>query len=170
LRRLLGAQQRKRKTFVLENARHIGVLFDAGNTTNRTEMLEWCRLMEKKGKKIELLGYFNRQATEDPGFPHFTPKQCSWWTRVPGDEKSKAFAGQPFDLLLCFNPDDLDPLHYLAAGSKARMKMGYATAVPNDYDILLDTSTSKGPRYFIAQLELYLDKIVLNQHEPAGAL
>lgn len=171
LRRVLDAQNRSRKIFTLESAQRIGLLFDASNDAYRTELLELSRSLEKKGKKIQLLGFFNSKlAPEGTKFSQFTLKNCRWWTRVPNSETATAFAGETFDLLLCFNPNNLDPLHHVAASSKALMKMGYATELPNDYDILMDTSTQKGPRHFIQQLELYLDKIVLSKHEPAGAL
>lgn len=171
LRRVLDVQKRNRKTYTLQSAKNIGLLFDASDNTYSSELLELSRSLEKKGKKIQLLGFFNSKlAPEGTKFPHFTLKNCRWWTRVPNSESATAFAAEPFDLLLCFNPNNLDPLHHVAASSKAMMKMGYATGLPNDYDILMDTSTKKGPRHFIEQLEIYLDKIVLSKHEPAGAL
>lgn len=171
LRRVLDAQKRSRKTYTLESAKSIGLLFDASIDAYRSELLELSRSLEKKGKKIQLLGFFtSKLAPEGTKFPQFTLKNCRWWTRVPNSEHATAFAGEKFDLLLCFNPNSLDPLHHVAASSIALMKMGYATELPNDYDILMDTSTRKGPQHFIQQLELYLDKIVLSKHEPAGAL
>lgn len=171
LRRVLENQKRWRKTSTVQSAQKLGLLFDAGNEAYCKEILELSRILEKRGKKTELFGFFSvKQAPEDTKFAHFTLKNCSWWTRVPSSDKSSAFTRENFDLLLCFNPNDLDPLHYVAASSNALMKMGYATNLPNDFDILLDTSKQKGPKHFIEQLEIYLDKIVLIKHEPAGAL
>lgn len=50
------------------------------------------------------------------------------------------------------------------------MKVGYATGRPNDLDLQLETPDDKGLPFFIAQLHLYLEKIVLTKNESARAI
>lgn len=170
LRRALASLNRRRRTHTLESARTIGILFDATPESNRVEVLEFAKNQEKKGKKVTLLGFV--ADAKNPGehpFSFFTPKEIRW-NGTPNSEKAIAFAQQKFDLLLSFNPAGRLPLDWAAVHSPALMKIGFVTSSPNDFDMLLEIPADKGLRFFVEQLELYLDKIVLTSaHEPATA-
>lgn len=162
LRRALAAQQRARKSNTLESARTVGVLFDASLEKYKAETLEFARALEKKGKKVQLLGYVKtKQAPVDLSFDFFFQKELDW-IGTPKSEKALAFAKEKFDLLICLNPADEAPLAWLAIQSQASMKTGFITAYPNDFDMILEIPAEKGIRYFTEQLHLYLDKIVLS--------
>lgn len=160
LRYLLAAPRRVRRTHTLETARTVGLLFDATAEKMRKEVLEYARILEKKGKKVHLLGYFatKQPPMPAPDFAFFFKKEIAW-TGQPKSEKAAQFAQEKFDLLLSLNPDDLPPLSWLAAQSAAAMKIGFATQSPHDLDVQLETPPEKGIRYFAEQLELYLGKI-----------
>lgn len=163
LGKLLAEQKRQRKIHTLESARTIGVLFDAGADATRKEVAEFVKKLEKDGKKVQLLGFFNvKQQPEAQTFDFFFLKETTW-TGVPKSEKAAAFGQQKFDLLLSFNPDDRAPLEWIAIASQAAMKIGLATDHRNDFDIQLETPEGKGMRYFTEQLSVYLDKIVLTK-------
>jgi len=167
LRRLLASQKRSRKTHTISSAKIIGLLFDASLDKNREEVVHFISSMEKAGKKIRVLGYFNtRQPTPAHTFDAFTLKETTW-TRKPKSEKAQEFGGEKFDLLICLNPDELPALEWIAVQSPAAMKIGSPTTHPNDFDLQLEIPSGKGPRYFMEQLNLYLDKIVLSKNEPA---
>jgi len=162
LRNLLASQKRSRQVHTLDSARSIGVLFDATSETAQRESLEFARSLEKQGKNVSVLGYFNvKQAPENQSFDSFFAKETTWLGQ-PNSGKSDDFLKQKFDLLLTLNPDELPPLEWLAAKSQAAFKVGFATSRPNDFDIQLETPEGKGIRYFTEQLALYLGKIVLN--------
>lgn len=163
LGKLLAGQKRQRKTHTLTSARTIGILFDATSDSLRKEVLEFAHKLEKEGKKIQLLGFFNtKQLPENPAFNHFGLKE-STWARIPKSEKAISFAADPLDLLLSFNPDELPQLSWIAAASKAAMKIGLASNQQNDFDIQLETPDGKGFRFFTEELRGYLDKIVLTK-------
>jgi hypothetical protein len=168
LHRLLTEQQRSRKTHTLESARTIGVLFDATADKPRQEVLDFVKTLEKRGKKVQLLGFFNvkQPPAVVPDFPFFFKKETHWTGR-PKAEKADAFAKEKFEVLLALNPSDLPALIWLAAQSQASMKIGFATEQPNDLDLQLETPPEKGIRHFTEQLERYLDTIVLSKNESA---
>lgn len=169
LRKALAAQTRKRKTFTVETAGHIGILFDAGHDKKRREVLEYARQLEKKGKKLKLLGFFNdKQPHEGTDFEYFTLKDLGW-TGVPQGEKVSAFVREKFDLLLSFHNHEIPALEWIAASAGAAMKIGAATSHPNDFDVQLETPEAKGVSYFTEQLHHYLNKIVA-AHESAKTL
>lgn len=163
LGKLLAGQHRRRTPHTLASARSIGVLFDAGSETARKEVKDFLMELEKTGIKVRSLGYFNqKQAPESPGFDSFALKDTSW-IGVPKSEKAKAFTTEKLDLLLSFNPEDYPQMAWVAAASQAAMKIGYPSRRPHDFDMQLETPGGKGFRYFIEQLRIYLDKIVLTK-------
>jgi hypothetical protein len=163
IRRVLGEQRRARKAHNLDSARSIAVLFDATQSKHKDETLEFVRKIEQKGKKVQLLGYFNtKQAPTDPGFPSFSQKQTDW-IGVPKPEALGSLAQEKTDLLLCLNPEDNATLAWVAARAQAAMKIGFVTELPNDLDLALEIPADKGVRFFTEQLHLYLEKIVLDQ-------
>lgn len=170
LRRNLTNQERRRKTHTLESARTVGILFDASADKNRREVLDFAKNLEKSGKKVRLLGFFaEKKLPENLSFDCFGLKDLTF-SLQPKSEKALAFAKEKFDLLLCLNPDKQAAVEWVAVQSQAAMKIGYATELPDDYDLQLEIPADKSLRFFVEQLELYLDKIVLTKNEPARAI
>lgn len=160
---LATANRRTRRTHTLASARSIGVLFDATNDKVRREMADFVKKLEKDGKKVNLLGFFNsKQAPTDTSFDVFFLKEINWKGQ-PKSVKSDSFSAEKFDLLLSYNPDACPALDWVAVASQAAMKIGLATRQPNDFDIQLETPEEKGLSFFTEQLHLYLDKIVLTK-------
>jgi hypothetical protein len=169
LRQLLARQKRQRKTNNLDSAHSIALAFDATNEKIRKEILEIGRNIEKTGKKIKLLGFFNtKEAPGEQPFDAFFKKETTW-TGQPQSAVAESFAAGKPDILICLNPDALPVLEWIAIQSAASMKIGMANTTLNDYDLQLEIPKDKGPRYFMEQLSIYLDKIVLTRHEPARA-
>ncbi len=163
LRELLASQKRKRQVYTLDSARSIGILFDASTETIRKEVADFVKRLEKNGKKVRLLGFYNSKTLpEAHTFDAFTLKETTW-KGLPKSEKATAFSTEKFDLLLSFNPDDTPQLEWLAAATPAAMKIGLATEHQNDFDIQLETPEGKGVHFFAEQLDIYLDKIVLTK-------
>ncbi len=104
LRDLLASQKRSRQVYTLDSARTVGVLFDATSETARRESLEFVHSLEKQGKKVSALGFFNvKQAPDNHPFDSFFAKETSWLGQ-PKSEKAAEFIKQKFDLLLTLNP------------------------------------------------------------------
>lgn len=169
-RRTLATQKRRRRTHTLESAHSIGIAFDATEEKDRHEVLEWVEYLTEKRKKVRLLGFVDiKKPLGQTLFPQFTQKDLRF-NGIPRGEAIQAFVSEHFDLLLCLNPEHVPALRWVAAASQAAMKIGTAAAPPHDFDLVLETPAAKGVRFFIDQLDLYLDKIVLTKHEPAAAL
>lgn len=162
MRNLLATHKRQRTTHTPASARSIGLLFDASSEQFRKEALEYGKKLEKSGKKVQLLGFYNvKQPPADAAFDFFTLKEINWSFHPVKSEKATAFAKEKFDLLVCLNPEARPSLEWIAAASPAAMKIGPATDHPNDFDLQLDIPQGKGPQYFTEQMHQYLDKIVL---------
>lgn len=166
----MASQQRRRKIHTLKSARSIGILFDATSEKNRKEVLQFAASLEKSGKKIRLLGFIDGpNPAEQSQFPQFTQKDRHW-TGIPKSEALSGFVADSFDVLLCLNPEQVLLLDWAAAAAQAAMKIGTFTEGPNDFDMLLETPVDKGIRFFMDQLDLYLNKIVPSNYEPAATI
>lgn len=170
LRQTLAAQKRQRKTHTIASAQSVGILFDATDEKNRREVLAFAEQLEKQRKKVRLLGFVDvKKPLGQTRFPQFTQKELRW-NGVPHGEAVQAFTSERFDLLLGLNAGQTPALEWIAVAAQAAMKIGTPTFYPNDFDIVLETPAEKGVPYFVNQLDLYLDKIVLSKNEPARAL
>lgn len=170
LQHALADHRRQRKSYTLQTARTIGLLFDATSEKTRQEVKQYVQEIEKGSKQVRLLGYFKTK--ELPGqhpFDFFFQKEITWTGR-PKSEKAAAFLQEKFDLLLCFNPNDERPLEWISTLSPAAMKIGLATNRPHELDIQIEIPSDKGLRYFADQLHLYSAKIVLTKNEPVRAI
>jgi hypothetical protein len=157
LRQWLHSATRQRAAHTLESAKSIGLLFDANHEKTRRDCLEWAKRLEKSGKKVHLLGYFDlpKPPAEAPGFDYFFLKELAFDLR-PKSGKAAAFVAQKLDLLLCIDFDAHLAVEWVAAMSPAAMKIGVATEQPNDFDLQLDTPAERGVPFFVEQLERYL--------------
>lgn len=171
LRHLLATQKRRRKTHTLDSAHTIGILFDATEEKDRQEVLHFAHALESPVKKVRLLGFIDikKVALGQTQFPQFTQKERKW-NGLPGSEAVHTFINEHFDLLLCLNGKQVMLMEWIAAASQAAMKIGTYTAHPNDFDLMLETPAQKGVRFFMDQLDLYLDKIIPTKYESASAL
>lgn len=161
LKKWLAEHPRKRQVHTLASARTVAILFDANTEQARREVPEWAKKLEKEGKKVSLLGYFNlsKPPVETPAFDFFIRKETRFNFQPTADKALSLLKAQP-DLLVCLNPAELPPLEWLAAQSQAGMKVGLATELPNDFDLLFDLPAAAGVPQFAQQLVQYGEKIV----------
>ena len=123
LRQALAAQKRLRKTHTIQSARNIAVLFDATDEKRRREVLDTVHRLEKHGKKIQLLGFFNTpKPVADAGFPTFCRKDLNW-SGIPQSEPVQTFIHAKPDLLLYLNSGQTRPLEWIAALSAAKVQV-----------------------------------------------
>ena len=167
LRQTLAAQNRQRKTHTLQSAQSVGVLFDATEEKDRTDVLQFAkRLKEEQKKKVRLLGFVDvKQPLGQTLFPQITQKELRW-NGKPFGAATETFLSEKYDLLLCLNPTQAPVLQWIAAAAMAATKIGTAVAdTLHDFDIVLETPVEKGVPFFMDQLDHYLDKIVPTKHE-----
>jgi hypothetical protein len=162
LLRELADLQRPHQIHTIWSARSMSILFDATPEADRREVLDFARSLEKDGRKVRLLAYWHdkKSPLEPVSFDSFNRKNTTW-LGLPKTEKADAFAREKTDLLLLFDGAGRLPLEWIAARSQACMKIGPLTENPNDFDIMLETPPGSDARFFLKQLDIYLDKILL---------
>lgn len=160
LYRWISGHSRQRRVHQLDTAASVYIVLDAGSEKTRRETAEWAEQLRKKGKKVQVLGYVNEAKPPEPApaFDTFTRKETAW-NYAPKSEKALDFTRANPDLLLCINPNDEPAVEWIAVKSGAAMKIGTASAFPNDFDLQIDAPAAKGVPFFIQQVQHYLEKI-----------
>ena len=159
LRKGLPTHQVKRSTVFFENAKSVGVLFDATSLEERNTVLQFVDKMKQQDKQVKLLGFFNEKLkTSGFSFQYFNKKQLDWALR-PKSEEVDSFIKQPFDLLINISKKSILPLDYIAALSKARFRVGPFTENTFCYDLMVDIDEQKGLTTFLNQVLHYLGKM-----------
>ncbi|MCI5083877.1 MAG: hypothetical protein MRY78_19420 [Saprospiraceae bacterium] len=154
------------KTINLQTAQSVGILFDANQMDNRKQVLQYAQSLEKQKKKTHLLGYLETVAETDlPSFPYFTKKEINWKYLPKGEEVQK-FIAAPFDLLLHLHPQPNLTTNYIAALSKAPLRVGPYTTFEPAYDLMIDIPEDTNVKILIQQIENLLAKIK-NKNEAA---
>ncbi len=159
--RQLAQQKRHRKITNILRARSIGILFDGSNGNDARYLVDFSKALAKEGRKVKLLGFVaEKKETTPHAFDAVNLKAMTWTGAVKPTPQTEVFLKEKFELLLCVNPVRRRPLEYLAVMANAGMKIGSATDLPNDFDIILETPAGKSAQYFMEQLDVYLEKIV----------
>ncbi len=152
-----------RKTTNLENAKSVGILFDATDPKNRQTVADFAAKLARLGKKTRLLGFVNlteKQVPTELPFVHFNKKNTNWYGR-PTSDKAEAFCKEKFDLMLCLFSGENRPLEWIAARSSARMKAGGALHFYKNLDLTVEIGPGKDLTELIAQLEFYFKRLIV---------
>ncbi len=150
----------------LKNAQAIGILFNASTVSSRNTILKYAEELRKRGKRIKLLGYFD-DLTDSENFPFdfYNQKMVDWAYRPKG-EAVASFIDQAFDLLMHIDAQTNTHTEYIAALSKAKLRVGPYTEHTYCFDLMIDLSPQAGLRQFIEQMETLLGK-TNTEHEAA---
>lgn len=146
------------RSLSFEDARTIGILFNATHLDNRKIALKFADKLKKRSKKVKLLGFFdNQMGDENFTFDHFNRKHLDWALRPKSGVVDK-FLQQPFDYLINIDPQTSLHSEYITALSQAHLKVGPYTEQTYCYDLMIDTKDKSNLWNFIQQIELLLEK------------
>jgi hypothetical protein len=156
----LKAGKAVRQLTNLNDAKHIGVLYDSTYASNDIVITKFAESLRQSGKQVELLGYVN-----DPKIDHkadikiYNSKGVNWYG-APTDERALDFSKIKFDLLLCCYTNQSSSLEFLARTSLAKWRVG--TYAPNKtacYDMMINTGGKNEIGYLIEQIKNFLNNI-----------
>ena len=166
LRQELQQQKRRPRSVNWDDAVNVGILFDATELSARQTALRYQEKLKSLGKQVRLLGFFDDD-NSDPNFTfwHFNRKQFDWALR-PTASEVREFIETAFDLLINIEPVTRLHSEYIAALSKAQLKVGPATDNLYSYDLMIEPRDRGHIEGFIQQIEGLL-KITTTRNETA---
>jgi len=150
-RRAINSCLRKNKRQVnvcnINNAKTIGILFNATHQISFDIVKEMVKNIANKENKIEVLGYVDSKNLIDhylyrKGFDFFTHKQLNWYYK-PVDETVHSFIEKKFDILINLSLDEPYPIQYIVALSKAKFKVGKYSQGNEYLDFMIDIEKEK---------------------------
>ena len=167
LQKMIRKIDLRRQTVTYNSAQTIGVLFDATELSHRERIIQFSEDLKSKDKKVKLLGFFNnKQEVSNFPFNAFNKNDIDWLMRPKG-EVVQSFMNTDFDLLIGVYEGNNLPLEYIAALSKAHLRVGPYTDNIYCYDLMIDTDKQNLDNY-ISQMEFYLKRLNSDKHETAA--
>lgn len=156
----IGAAKQKHTVINLQDAKTIGILYDSTNPDNDIIITRFAEQLKHDGKTVEVMGFINdKKVDHKADILVMNPHHISWYMK-PTDEKPLAFAAKNFDLLLCCFTEEVLPLEYIAAVSKARWRVGvYDDKKTALYDMMVNLNDKTGLNYLLQQMTNFLNKI-----------
>jgi len=130
LKRESAQVSRERKDPDIHREASIGILYDATDKDDFEVVREFYRDLKVSQKAPVSLGYVDYKETTfqtlaRPESDYFFKHQVNWY-RKPAGSIVENFIDEPFDILINLTLADFYPLDYIAAVSKAGLKVGRA--------------------------------------------
>lgn len=158
---------RKPKVFTFDNAKSIGIVYDAPNKTFIKKVTDYAEtlIQEHPDMQITTLGFLPK--AENFALTHqqineefFTANDFTWSGRLQKSCASE-FVKKEFNILIDLTTDTSYPIQYVVLASAASYKIGrYVKDLR--YDLMIDTKNENTIEYLITQINVYLAQIKVN--------
>ena len=150
-----------------ENSKSIGILFDATQKDDLELVIRYVKYLKDHKKRIKAIGFFQGKTIPEMVFSkleydYFTKKDLNWYFKpIPGFVEQ--FINEDFDVLIDLNLERAFPLKYISSLSNAKFKIGKFQEGNTIYDFMIDVPQDKGIKYFLRNLDLYIQQINTNK-------
>lgn len=161
LSREITELHRNRRISNFQSARSFGLLFNADDPETYNLVKQYFKYLRDSKKKVHAIGYFDLKKLPQIeysklDYDFFTKKEINWWGK-PTENFVKNFIDEEWDVLINFSLADSFPLKYIAAMSKAKMKIGQHQESNVDiYDLMISQPEGKSFKFFMRQVDHYL--------------
>ena len=158
----------RREAVGFDEARKIGLLYDATNEKNYEAVKAYLKTVRKEQKEIFALGYVDKKELPKSqfaqyGIDFFTRKNLSW-RMVPGNLAVENFITESYDIVINLAPNSCFPLRYIAAVSHARFRVGrFDKRNTGCYDLMLNIGHDIAIEELLVQFENYL-RLIKSTH------
>ena len=157
----LRLPQKRRQVVSFEQARKIGMLYDATLEGDYESVKNYVKTIRADHKEVVALGYvdgkdLSRNQFAQLGLDFFTRKDLNW-NMIPHSLEVRNFINEPFDIHTNLNDSNCFPLNYISAMSKARFRIGrYSKTNLHHFDFLIEAGNSTSLQQFIKEADKYL--------------
>ena len=165
LRRSIEKQNlaRKKKIISLENAQTIGIICQITDENSYKEIYTLFSKLQSPTRTVWLIGYIDEKNVPYFCLPqlstdYFSRKNLNWYGK-PDFIQLKDFLSKDFDLLLDFSRNDLPPIRYILASSKAKLIVGANGHTRDLYDIYISDETEMDHLKLLKIFHNYLLKL-----------
>ena len=160
----LCALPRNKEFVKLNDAKTIGVLFDATNNNTFEIVKKFIERLKAYTKNVHAIGYVHEKLTHNYSYIKtdidlFNKKELKNFYQ-PQNPYIKTFMEDEKDLLIDINLNQKIPLQFIAASSKAKCKVGMH--LPENeplHDVLIATTQQQGLDFYLQQVVKYLETV-----------
>lgn len=164
--KILKSTPRKAKAVNYASAKSIAVVYEIKTKDYQffvNKFVDYLR--EEIGfKTIKTLGFYNSK--EAPTFLDlgnkykFINKTHLNWIYLPKPAEVEEFVNQEFDILIDLTQENIVPVKYLVASSKAKFKIGRYSEDNHDFfDFMISLNEKQNVKDFLDQVNHYLQQI-----------
>ncbi len=167
------AQERRPVARNLADAAKVGIVYHARDEQTHQQVRNYVKkIKEELGiHRISALGFVDGKdlpyyMAPKLHFDAFCQKDLNWY-RIPSGNTVNNFITEEFEVLIDLTLEDILPLQYIVAKSRARFKVGrYGEANRHFLDMMIDMAGANSLPQFIAQVDRYL--LMINRsHQPS---
>ena len=172
LNRKIKKQKRVSKSVGYNQAKHIGILYDASKEKDYLLVKRLVQEIREAHKDVYALGYINAKNLPENryiklGLDFFTKKNLNWYKKPVGPTIDN-FVKENFDVLINLNIENAYPLRYVAAATKSSFKIGRFNSSNEGYcDFMLQVDKRIGLEGLIQQSMHYLKIINSDEFQKA---
>ena len=164
--RELTNNKRIKEVCNLNDARSIGILYDATNEEDIIEIQPFVSYFFNLKKDVKALGYVNKKNLSYCHSPKlqydfFYKKDLNWYYK-PQNYIIKNFVNKEYDILINLCDSKTIPLKYLVASSIARFKIGRYEEDFQIYDLMISLKNSSDNKELMNQIKHYI-KLINNE-------
>lgn len=156
--------QRERSQFNGEEAASVGLLYHFSDEETDKMINDFVSELRDNNRTVTVLGHY-----KDKVLPQYYSQKNDWniiipknvnWFNKPEAPFVKSFCDQEFDLLIDLTMEDIQPIIYAGALSRAHFKTGrYTERNVKFYDLMILTEHVQTLHEFIQQVKHYISKV-----------
>lgn len=153
-------------------ATQVGIMGFFKNEEDLLHLEAYMHKLQKEGKEVHMLLFTSEKKPPHYYMPKlsvdFVTRKMVNWYNIPASEEVCAFRNKPFHVLLDLCPDFRKDMLYVAATSRASLKVGsYHPQREPYFDLMLSLNQeySKDLQRMIREVEKYLHEIKPREHE-----
>jgi len=154
----------ERQAVGFNEAKKIGLLYDATDLKDYEAVKQFVKDIRAQQKEVMALGFVDKKELSQNQFAQlgleFFSKKNLNWKMIPSHKAVTNFINEKFDIVINLGKNEIFPLRYIAALSKARFRVGrFDKQFTFCYDLMIQTENDSDIRHFIHQAENYLKQI-----------
>lgn len=149
-----------RKGRNLKQAQTFGIVFDASTADNEAIAASLQSFLEKQQKQVHILGYKPHKKKEEVLPAHVFSKESIGWNFIPDSSLVDGFVREEFDVLICLQQENLLPLEYIMAMSRASFRIGkHFEAQEENYELMIHMDASENMQNLKDHVIGWLEKL-----------
>ena len=161
--RELKANSRTKEVCNLDNAKSIGILYNATTESNIKGIQSFVSYFFDLKKDVKALGYVNSKQLSYFHAPKlqydfFYKKDLNWYYK-PQNYIIDNFIKKEYDILINLCDSSIIPIKYLAASSIAHFKVGIYEENYEIYDLMISLKDDKSLQKLMSEIKHYINLI-----------